>query len=613
MALITVTTSRPAEWVPLRGLGPLTFLSGDVATAVYAVAGDEPRLLRVTGTGMAYDSGGFPTSGTVTALQLLAGTVLPGAVLHSITGISFAAEVLVQAVRGPDLFIYANDTVIGAAGADRLAGDDFNDSLDGRGGDDRLDGGDWNDTLLGNAGNDVLTGGDGNDLLLPGTGRDIVRAGSGNDTIRLTEPEALNGRAEVFDGGVGEDLLALALPHGALLDLSRAELLGIEALRFETATRLAISAEALLDLLLVDLAYDPAAAGGLAPGFVLGGVGDFILGAMDIRSSQGGQRLVMQVADGHGAVVFGRGAAQDFGGDVILGGNGASTIFGEGGADSLFAGGGTDLLDGGTGADTLRAGSGGATLYGKEDGDLLLGGAGFYTQLGQGGADTLLGGEGRGHLSGGTADDLLDGGNSAATLDGGLGADTIRGGVGNDTYLIRTDDTGADVILDAGGLDTALVLGGSYTLTGLFEIERLSRAGTLVGTGAAESVIGSNFDDSLAGAAGNDTLLGHAGADTLSGGAGSDVYWIGGRSGSDRITEFDRVAGDRDLIDVSSLTTPDFRVVPVGSPASGKTITFETVGGTHSILRGYLYSPSNLVFEVRVDITGPWSAADFIL
>ncbi|MDT3723320.1 calcium-binding protein, partial [Pseudomonas oryzihabitans] len=56
-----------------------------------------------------------------------------------------------------------NETLMGYATADTLAGLAGNDSLYGRGGDDVLDGGEGRDSLYGEDGNDTLQGGAGND------------------------------------------------------------------------------------------------------------------------------------------------------------------------------------------------------------------------------------------------------------------------------------------------------------------------------------------------------------------------------------------------------------------------------------------------------------------
>ncbi|TYO83958.1 hemolysin type calcium-binding protein, partial [Oceanicella actignis] len=100
---------------------------------------------------------------------------------------------------------------IGAAGDDRLVGDDGadilrgragNDALAGLGGDDRLAGGRGADSLDGGAGHDALRGRAGGDVLFAGDGDDVLRGGRGRDS--------LSGQAgdDVIAGGRGDDILA---------------------------------------------------------------------------------------------------------------------------------------------------------------------------------------------------------------------------------------------------------------------------------------------------------------------------------------------------------------------------------------------------------------------
>jgi Ca2+-binding RTX toxin-like protein len=179
-----------------------------------------------------------------------------------------------------------------------------------------------------------------------------------------------------------------------------------------------------------------------------------------------------------------------------------------------------------------------------------------------------------------------------------------------------------------------VVSGGSFTISSLFENAQLLGAGTLYGNGAANLLEGSDFADLLIGGNGDDTLVGGRGADTLSGGNGNDVYRITDEIASgqastlgDRILNFGRVAGsNRDLIDVSHYTPITLfpalgfqSVVPFGSADDGKAgvISYQVIGGAYTILRGYqgtnILGFADLEFEIRVDIAGPWTSADFIL
>jgi Ca2+-binding RTX toxin-like protein len=76
-----------------------------------------------------------------------------------------------------------NDRVAGAEGDDELAGEEGNDNLSGDVGNDTLFGGDGNDTLFGAAGNDDLKGEAGDDNLDAGAGTDRNYGGPGLDGV----------------------------------------------------------------------------------------------------------------------------------------------------------------------------------------------------------------------------------------------------------------------------------------------------------------------------------------------------------------------------------------------------------------------------------------------
>jgi Ca2+-binding RTX toxin-like protein len=82
-------------------------------------------------------------------------------------------------------------TLIGGAGADKLAGGNGNDMLEGLAGNDNLSGGTGNDTLVGGGGTDTLTGGTGVDTFAfsGAFGADIVTdftaTGTSHDWIQL--------------------------------------------------------------------------------------------------------------------------------------------------------------------------------------------------------------------------------------------------------------------------------------------------------------------------------------------------------------------------------------------------------------------------------------------
>ncbi len=569
MALLTVSLSTPDEWAPLRQLGtlPPPVTVGNQTT--FALAGPTPRLLALTIVTVNPPIG--PSQTFMTTATLIAGTTLGDPVLHTVTGLTipisgFGLSQLLAGDFAAGLMLN-DDSVFGATGADRLAGHGGNDSIAADGGSDWVEGGAANDTLLGEAGNDALFGGAGDDLLDGGIGRDVLRGGVGDDTIRLDEPERLAGLGAVFDGGEGTDVLAIAGAAGALLDLREARITGIETLRFDSAMRLVLDAAVLARIETVELAQALETTAVLQ----LDGAGQFALGGFAIEGDIG-RGLRFALGDGDGAIVFGREGAMALPDDSILGGAGASTIFGGDGADTLDGGGGNDRLEGEDGADSLSGGEG---------------------------ADTLV---------------------------GGAGADTLRGGLGDDTYAY--DRAEGDVAIDTGGIDTWLA-GRVAVLPAFMEHAVLSARGRITGNAADNRLVGSAGADSLTGSGGADTLIGGRGADELQGGQGNDRYVVGpGESSAaarDRILDFSRLAGDRDRIDLAAFdpvtggADSAFDSVAAagaaGDATAGRISFLADAGGT--LLRGYggaaPGAAGTLLFEIRVEIAGAWSAADFLL
>jgi Ca2+-binding RTX toxin-like protein len=514
-------------------------------------------MLTLDGTGFTYNMDGFLTGGTITGMRLSEGATLPGATLWTASGLSIGATAFLGAVNVDlwPLLLNGNDVMTGGVGGDRLFGGAGNDSLVGNSGADRLEGGAGNDTLIGGAGNDTLIGGEGNDalfggagndLLDPGAGRDIIRAGAGDDVVRATQVEAMAGLGEIWDGGAGEDVLAIALPTGAVLDLGQATVMGFEVLRFETASRLAITAAALLPIERIELTHAGRITGGETAGLVLRGPGVFDMSAFAVEGLAG-RAFRIFIDDGDGAVVFGGEETADLAHDVIIGGAGNSTIYGGGGRDNIDGGGGQDLIDGGEGNDTLAGGDGNDTVLGGEGADFLDGGAG--NDLVEGGAghdlitatsgqNTLRGGAGFDTITGGADADLIEGGTDNDSLTGGAGKDTLRGEAGNDRLFGGDGDDrleggdGADRL--SGNADHDELLGGvgNDTLWGDAGNDTLRGGGDadwLDGGIGDDWLWGGDGADTLLGGDGDDELVGEAGADVMNGGLGNDTYhWVQG-------------------------------------------------------------------------------------
>ena len=228
---------------------------------------------------------------------------------------------------------------------------------------------------------------------------------------------------------------------------------------------------------------------------------------------------------------------------------------------------------------------------------------GSYLDAGNGG-DTV---------SGAAAPDLLVGSSGDDTLNGGSGADILRGGTGNDS-LNGNGDTGQFDLIDlsdstvAGvGIVFNLVQSSVATAVDLSSIglsDGASRQGPgvdtysnmegVIGTKYNDTLNGSNFADELRGNDGNDVLngsggddilKGDAGNDTITGGAGNDTFVLA-NTGVDTITDYSKVAGNSDTIDITQIL----------SVAAGT----DVIGGQ------YLRVTTSGQVEVDLDGGGTW-------
>ncbi len=282
-----------------------------------------------------------------------------------------------------------NDTLNGGAGNDKLSGGSGNDLLNGDEGDDVLYGDTGNDTLNGGSGNDKIRAGLGDDLLNGGEGNDTLRGGSGKDTINGGEGnDVLIGGGNDADNGADAEVEDETSTFGEILD------------------------------------------GGAGDDRIFGGGGnDFLLGG-----------------EGNDTVRGGRGYDNIEGGvgdDYLFGGTGDDTMHGGDGDDRIYGrfSGDVDL---GTENDTKEGLELATDEFGKE---LLYGGNGN---------DRLYGGAGSDQLFGGADNDRLYGGQGNDRLQGDGGADYLRGGKGNDTYVLTavSDSAATAGVWDATKGDT---------------------------------------------------------------------------------------------------------------------------------------------------------------
>ncbi len=174
---------------------------------------------------------------------------------------------------------------------------------------------------------------------------------------------------------------------------------------------------------------------------------------------------------------------------------------------------GDDLLRGGAAQDVINGLAGNDTVFGSEGDDLIHGNEGADYLRGDDGVDTILGDAGNDDINGNKGNDLLSGGVGEDWVVGGQGDDTLDGG---DNFDIVYGNLGKDSLSGGSGNDW---------------------------------LRGGQDDDTIGGGDGDDWIWGDRGADVLTGGAGADVFHISASSGADRITDFNRAAGDRIVID----------------------------------------------------------------
>jgi len=187
------------------------------------------------------------------------------------------------------------------------------------------------------------------------------------------------------------------------------------------------------------------------------------------------------------------------GADSLNGGAGDDTIYGGDGIDRIAGGPGADYLDGQAGFDIAYyfESSGGVFVdllsgtasFSDAEGDTLVG---FFDIYGSNFSDTLIGDNDQfgNYLAGFDGDDILVGNDGADTLIGGIGSDTIDGGNGND-------------FLQGGFLG--------------------AESDSLFGGDGSDTLLGANGDDFVDGGNGDDSIFGDNGADFLSGGVGNDT------------------------------------------------------------------------------------------
>lgn len=371
--------------------------------------------------------------------------------------------------------------------------------------------GDGADTLRGNAAANRLYGMRGDDVLAGGGGRDELVGGAGDDELRIGGQDDVAG--EVYDGGLGDDVIVLDGATAYSIDLSNDTLLSIERLVFTQPGG--------------DLARATVSARQIGLGLSDGAV---------VVGTSGANADVLAVALGDALTVdLSRMTFENFGGAsdrvIVTGDTDGETIVGSAVRDVITGGGGDDVLTGGTGRDTLSGGDGndairlsefqlerGESYDGGRDVDTLrLFGSNYTIDLRE---VTLASFE---RVAFGDP-----GANSAARLL--LRAAQVGPGVA------ATATIAGNTFADARDL-VEITMGGAakldlsrWTLTDFGVDDRV----LVTGGGDAETITGSTARDELSGGAGNDVLSGLAGDDVLDGGDGNDR--LSGGAGADTMT-----------------------------------------------------------------------------
>lgn len=312
-------------------------------------------------------------------------------------------------------------TLVGGAGADRLAGGADQDILYGADGDDLLLGGAGADVLIDGFGEDQLSGGAGADIFVlthDGQRDRITDFDPGEDMLDLSALPLLHG---------AEQLSVLSVPGGA--DLYFAD----EIIEIRTADGSSLSAEQVASWSIVPL--DRIAIAEVVPW----------------QSQQGSAAGDHMAGSAGNDFLYGLGGA-----DLLAGQDGEDMLDGGEGDDTLEGGAGGDTLEGGAGSDTVTyAGAGGAVTVwldgganaGYADGDSI---SNVENLIGSDYDDTLIGDRGGNRLEGAAGRDLLLGLNGADTLDGGSHKDLLLGGAGADILL---GQAGNDILLGGAGPD----------------------------------------------------------------------------------------------------------------------------------------------------------------
>ncbi len=474
-----------------------------------------------TGTGFGNVQNGFPTTGTITGIQIK----VAGQVVITISGLSLAVQDFFSmiATASPLTFSQAlltgDDNIVGAQHAANI--------MHGYEGNDTLNGGALNDQLFGEGGSNVLNGGGGDDIITSAGSGDIISGGAEQDTLRMDRSNASSSLIVTFgaggvvtssDGTQASSIESFSLALGSGND-------SFELLDVNAGAISALDGGAGTDRVIANFS---ALAGGvqLIDGSLVTTAGNTSIAGVEEFDIRGG------VAS-----------------NVLHGGQGSDRFIGNAGNDQLTGNEGDDILDGASG--DLDGASGDDVLNGGAGADTMTGGDGNDIAYSSG-ADAIDGGTGNADLldirfNGLTPVTFTNGGlasSEGAVLNNGTIARNIEGvrlgtGDGNDTFIVTETLAQGSEFSGGGGIDTLIVdLAGSTAPVAFgqgFSSATLSIGGvdTLLSSVEVFRIGGGDGADQMSGYDSEDFFRGRGGNDELSGGGGNDV--LDGGDGDDRL------------------------------------------------------------------------------